>query len=384
MLIRQLEFVRDRNIEAFAWIGLSYFTNREYCKSKIVALHNPEKSQVKNIAKQAEQIRLSILLAREYYETSKVSSLATKPVLLYYSCMSLALAEILLKQDGRSSLDVSRSQHKHHGLEFSTSLQKDIPFADAANKLRVKPMKSGERYMGTYELWRRSARHLPIIGSETKVYVNNTQTKGPSIIYSSKDEELKNLDDAGVSLADCLLRLPMMARTLYINELATFFVPATLERFRYERDGSILSRTRIHPSDVNRFRRLLEQYHGHPSMVNCFEFHEISGNGLIIDVTNTEQYREVPFEYPNGINAVESEVSLCSESMRLNEFGNIYVSLFILSNIARYYPDVWIWHIENQTPLSLVAAEFCEKSAERMALMAYSELSRVAFLEKSD
>ena len=87
------------------------------------------------------------------------------------------------------------------------------------------------------------------------------------------------------------------------------------------------------------------------------------------------------FHFPSGLNLNTKMVYFGTDSMRMNEFGNIYLSLFMLSNLSRYYPDIWIKHIENHTSFSLVVSEFCEKAAERMALMAYSELSRTLYIE---
>jgi hypothetical protein len=53
--------------------------------------------------------------------------------------MNPALAEILLKQDGNSSLDKSRQQHKHHGLMFTFDENKDQDLATQAGALRASP-----------------------------------------------------------------------------------------------------------------------------------------------------------------------------------------------------------------------------------------------------
>src|SRR5258708_12744259 len=83
--------------------------------------------------------------------------------------MSLALAEILLKQSGEGSLDRAREHHRHHGLLFSDSRSGIISehFRTAATSLVAKPMismQNGPRRLGTFELWHQSAREYPYVG----------------------------------------------------------------------------------------------------------------------------------------------------------------------------------------------------------------------------
>jgi hypothetical protein len=104
--------------EAFAWANLRKYQNVEFVEREIISLHNLERQQQRNARKQARQLRYCLIQAREYFTAAKNVTLATKPTLQYYGIMCLALAEILLKQTGDSSLDRARQQHRHHGLLF--------------------------------------------------------------------------------------------------------------------------------------------------------------------------------------------------------------------------------------------------------------------------
>jgi hypothetical protein len=59
----------------------------------------------------------------------------------------------------------------------------------------------------------------------------------------------------------------------------------------------------------------------------------------------------------------------------LNEFGFIYVALFIAGNYARYYPDRWVSDVENSTPLALAIEELLAVAETRMPWLILSELS---------
>ena len=60
----------------------------------------------------------------------------------------------------------------------------------------------------------------------------------------------------------------------------------------------------------------------------------------------------------------------------LNEFGLLYVALFIASNYARYFPDRWMVDVEHGTPLALAVEELLALAATKAPLLALSELSR--------
>ena len=64
----------------------------------------------------------------------------------------------------------------------------------------------------------------------------------------------------------------------------------------------------------------------------------------------------------------------------LNEFGILYVGIYILGNYVRYFPDEWMSDVETASPLSLAARTFSEVVEERMALLTLSELSRSYFI----
>jgi hypothetical protein len=66
----------------------------------------------------------------------------------------------------------------------------------------------------------------------------------------------------------------------------------------------------------------------------------------------------------------------------MNEFGYLYLGLYILGNFARYFPDRWMPDVETGSPLALAAEEFMSMAEWRMALLTLSELSRAYFVPK--
>ena len=79
------------------WKNLRFFLNSNRTAKRIRELLKvPEGQHQANINKQADQIGYCIRQAEEYFNASSRVSLATRPLLLYYGCVSLSQALILL------------------------------------------------------------------------------------------------------------------------------------------------------------------------------------------------------------------------------------------------------------------------------------------------
>ena len=74
------------------------------------------------------------------------------------------------------------------------------------------------------------------------------------------------------------------------------------------------------------------------------------------------------------------EIRFLPSKTPLNEFGYLYVGLYILGNYARYFPDRWMTDVEAGSPLALAAEEFIAMAEWRMALLTLSELSETYFV----
>lgn len=173
--------------------------------------HNPPSSQHHNVQKQAQQIRHCLIQAQEYRDAAKFVSLATKPLLLYYSIMSLALAEILIKSDGNGSLDKARGEHAHHGLTLRTHPVKKGKFdlETVSKALTASPLAVAGIRRGTFDLWHRVAKGCPIVGKRTI-----STGKGTFYIYDEvfdpSAERMPLLPKNGFSFWDCLQGCPGM------------------------------------------------------------------------------------------------------------------------------------------------------------------------------
>jgi len=317
----------------------------------------------------------------QYYEASQNSELYTKPVFLYYACMWLAVAEFLFKGTGDVSLDRARGENKHHGLEFVIDSSKFTYDAlEFAEKLRAKPMISSGRYKGTFELWRQTARKMPLCGDFTEVFGMGNAT-GVRPLFHSEDRPPIPLESTGTSLIDCWGRIPFMVRPLTDCGWISDFLRTTITAISGGVENYITTSIMVHPCDPAKEIEFTERFLFDPNDIENINFTKFP-SGFSLQTKSPKvglglrrfDHRGA-VEFPDGCNYGD-QVWMYNGAIEYTEFENIYISLYILSNLSRYYPDFWIDHTTNHTLFSDLCDQFLSESAESIARLAYSELSR--------
>jgi len=317
--------------------------------------------------------------AKEYYDAAHSVSLATKPVLLYYCTMSLALAEILFKQDGGSSLDKARGENAHHGLTFqiNSTARKNQSFINVTNSLRAIPMSISGKRSGTFELWHSSSREYPILG---ELQIANTGDYASNLSYAAilkaDDIMLPKMPIRGLSLLDCVQRLPVMFSYLQHQEAQSLLVRGSVSASVY--DGISTVRLIIHPSKKEVLEGFYNEFRVHPSELEALKIFEMQ-NGVMLDFVtypNLQPQQKARYSIPISSCISKREVFFSSERGCLNEFGLFYVSIYIAGNYARYYPDKWLVDVDKANANALLIEELLYQSESRLPLLALSELSR--------
>ncbi|MEM7663037.1 MAG: YaaC family protein [Pseudomonadota bacterium] len=341
----------------FIWRMLRRYHDVDWVGGRIRQIHSLGRNEHKeNVLKQARQVKYCLKQAEEYFSAAKSVSIATQPVLLYYGVMSLAVAEYLLKSDGKSSLDANRSTHKHHGLELTDCGNTNaLKSEEVATIIRAKPFISQDERRGTFELWHREAREYPIIGKRTRKYTSSTEVTTEISGYPN-DRRIGEISSKGLSLADCFSALPFLAPIMYQLNLFPSYVRALNEIVEDHRTNIAILDVIIHPTDTNLVMNVADKFLFAPSEVGRVNIHEFkSGLGFRWTVSDGDR---VQARLPRSISYLAEETYFYADDHNLNEFGLIYVGLYILGNLARYYPDVWMWHIEKSSALAIVSDHF--------------------------
>lgn len=375
MILTDVKLIHERDVAKYAWGRIGKFQNVEFCTSRIVRNHRLPQSQIKNARNQAEEIKYCLNQAKEYAQAAASVSLATRPVLLYYSAMSMALAEILFKQTADSRLAKLREKHPAHGLVLRLA---GIPgcsdsLASSANRLIAIPQMSGAAdAIGTFEVWRKSARESPIGGNHTEQIANVEQSRYAMLLIG-EDKPLRRLPKQGLTLLDCLRELPYLADTLHGMGDYVRLVRTTITRKSGANSFSPLLVVVVHPSPPEVVAEFLNRCRFSPSRSNDVEIIMEGASQLVFTVNLPNASGS--FHLPSAISTSEELTYFSCSNIGLNEFGYLYAALHICGNFARYYPDIWLRHIEKSSDLCLAIDDLCAKSLERLPLLLLSELT---------
>lgn len=382
MILSNAVLVSDPDASRFAWAALARYQNVHFVRDRIIDIHELPRKQRSNAEKQAAQIRYCLIQAREYFEASKSVTLATKPNLLYYSIMSLAIPEVLYKQSGDSSLDRAREQHQHHGLTLKVrAAQKEQSLKEVAGTLRAEPYNVNGVGIGTFELWHRSAREMPLCGKRTSSFDNqNGAMTHYFALLMPNDQRLPLLPKHGLSLFDCIESLPYMTDFLSSFGLSAEMVRGRIEvssRFSSPDQPPISSTMSIivHPGDPDLIERFLGNIIIREDQLEKIKIQRVH-NAAIIKFEIDQLETPGAIDVPNGTMWTKEEFRLWPDKRPLNEFGYLYVALYIIGNYARYYPDKWLLDVETHSPLSLAIEALVRCVEHRVALLSYSEFSR--------
>lgn len=357
-----------------------HFQNVEMMANKIMARHHLDKKQRPFATRQASQIRHCLLQAREYFTASQSVSIATRPVLLYYATMSLALCEVLFKQDGDSRLEKLRERHNCHGLQLK--LASDIPTSMSLKELGAaigaKPQMGDTGPRGTFEAWHQTSAEPPLVGWREVTYPSSqSKASAFSVLMDGDDTRPAPLPRSGVSLLDCLIRLPRMSSILGYYGIASELVRATCSAHltaNTSADSFMSGYLEIitHPSTPLTFEEFGRFCRFSASTIPQLEVIELPENSARFRITYSRTSGDV--QLPWSIADSTDMTWFSTRKEFLNEFGLYYVCLHILGNVARYYPDKWLAHIEQHTALAVISESLLDIASERLPLLLLSEL----------
>lgn len=374
MIITEITKVNTGNISDYAWNRITQFHNSDFTTSLIARLHQLDKKQHPNARKQAEQIKCCLIQAREYFQSARAVSLATKPVLLYYCVMSLALAEALLKQSGESRLGRLRAEHNCHGLTLGLTADPtptDTFSAAALKMVATTQRKDALHAKGTFEIWRRSAREYPIAGSSLTTVAGGQLTKFEMLMVP-EDKAPPDLGGKPISLYTCIVNLPYMADVLRRWGTQLQMVRSTISREIDSISGNTFLSIIVHPNSPDLIDKFGSLFRAQASLINSIDISELaSGYALRVDAKGGHH-----FSLPHGTTIFEDETYFACSTENLGEFGFLYAALHMLGNFSRYYPDMWVKHIEMNSPLANVVDELCRSALDRLPLLILSELTR--------
>lgn len=331
-----------------------------------------------------QQLRYCLVQAKEYFDAATAVSLPTKAVQMYYCCMSLALAQILWRGTGDNSLDRMRQQHAHHGLEFSLPSKMPADFVEAATQMRARPSIQARGRFGTFEVWHRLARQFPLIGINASISTTGTEHTRVETLLAGRDERMPLVPECGLSFLDCVESTPGMAMHLGGTGARTKLVRATIGR-RVQDEGNgnaqVTYQIIVHPAQRALIDQLRESIGVDP---NCIGYVDVTDFPSGFRLRWTHHVPDIVYDVsaPEGFCVSPVEAFLLDNDIPLNEFGYIYVGLYICGMYARYYPDLWQREIGLSSNLSLCIEHFLEMAQERLPLLTLMDIEQTYYVPR--
>lgn len=368
--------VRDQSLHS--WQLLGRFLNVEETTRKLQFLHQVPQKHIPNIKKQAEQIRYCLIQAREYRNAAMVATLATRPTLLYYSVLSLATAQVLFKGTGELSLDRAREKHRHHGLTFrpiSTMKETEL-FPELASRLISVPLEISGSQSGSFALWHKYSRELPIFGART-VLEGEGRTESIRIIFDSEDIPFCEIPKTGYSFLDIVKASPCMMSHLGSSGVASRVIRAKVSD-TLRMDGVLDVSIVVHPAPQDILAEALEGF-----LFNAYAVERIKYTQFRSGISLKFQYQpsdNLECRFPQAVTWNDSDIRFIPRDVFLNEFGLFYYGLHMLGSYSRYFQDYWMRDVESSNLMSHLIEIFLSYAEWRCALLTVAELDHTYYI----
>lgn len=260
MIITQVHEVTNHDINAYAWHRLRLYRNPEFTTAHLIKLHQVPANHAKNVARQANEIRFCLTQAEEYLTSASRASMATRPVLMYYGLMSLALAEILVKKNGDHRLAKLREAHASHGLTLRVlgSIDQSARLSEIVERLesQVQFRQAGVPY-GTFDVWRSEVRECPVPATITNVHVIGARSTGVRAMLGGDDSPPALPTKGNYSFLEAIQGLPQFHSLLGHLGITPLTVRATLtSELDPEGNGKLV--LVVHPTNQEALNKLYE------------------------------------------------------------------------------------------------------------------------------
>ena len=370
------EWITTENIPSEAWRRILEYANLEFSKSAISDLHGPpiNKNLKQNYQKQAQQIRVSILQSKEYFDAASASTLFTSPNHLYYGMVSLASAIMLLRGSGDKALDRLRqvSSNKHHGLNLSTNVN-TTTCKDGLTILDnsfVEVLQKGF-FTNWYETLPSKFEQYGIVKEKKgRVTVATRVNKGYEILLNSGEIIGKKY-----SLLGLFARLPDVLR-----DLARYghTVPASRSNFETiinKKDKTRKLEWRIHgaPNPVA-LELILEKFKSPLDAIDQWECTDYENQtGCIVHCTFKDQNKII--QYPSSRENINNDEILYEMTLDTLEIVDAYMAAYALSMLSRYYPDYWISCLESHCMAANAIEHFVFVMSKKFPVLALKLLT---------
>ncbi|NMT62192.1 YaaC family protein [Marinobacter orientalis] len=370
-----MEWITTDNVEKETWRRLLEFANDEFSIAKIEERHGPiNKKNEKNYKKQATQIRLCLLQAKEYLDSCRNSSLITSPNLLYYSSVSLCSATMLINGTGNKSLDYLRAHGKAKNHGFSKVVE-EKNFSEKTNLLNQVFLKIEKE--GFFKEWyetmpKTEAQHTQFIQSD----LDQGTLTGITSLGSSTFVSFEAFLDQAVSLIDLIKRIPDLSEDL--RRLGIETPNSRMSEMIVNNNGHLQRSWNIHNcySEAH-LNGILSEFVVHENPEKISFKTQISSNKKSA-IVSISYKNDTPLKYssPESRWTTQGRTYCYPGGLEVPEIVDCFGILYLLGMICRYYPDLWITTIDRHAISSKIIENTIETMKQKFPILALEILSK--------
>lgn len=354
MIINFKEVISEKPTKQI-WKELRYFLDINMVSKKIRKIHDIEDGKHQsNIKKQAQQINYSLRQAEEYFHASSQVDLATRPLLLYYGAVSLSQALMLLKLDGKFSIDFLREnqKHRHHGLELKIpQINMESPNS-FLKSIYCKVHTNDGNPWGHFPLFYKSLVNSSFF-INMKIKHNNANLIKPSPIKSADLLDLDNLSSQRISVYKLIKELPDLFFNLFSFDISPSLCRGEFKIEQLKNTKNNICNLYVNGVTEKEKNKLLNHYENHRD--HCFDFSvDDFGNHLILKWNlDFEKIKNETYYLPDIIDDIHNNKFLITNPKEyIIEPASHLIILFSLGMLARYYPDKWVKAIDENIKIA--------------------------------
>src|ERR1700722_2684041 len=373
-----MEWIVTDDISRETWRRILEFSNIELSVEEIARRHGPINSESRdNYRKQARQVRVCALQAKEYFDAATTASLITRPNHAYYCAVSVASMMMLILGDGTRALDFLRTKPSNtkHGLKFSTG----CTAKSAAVGLSLVENSFAEiDAAGQFANWYST---LPtVVGMHAVTSRAAAAPTGATIrslggVGQSTVPTIGSLVGVKRSILDLIKYLPDLSGHLY-----RYGIEAPRSRSGHTIDVSnshTLHTWFLHWAGSIAVREaLLEEFEVDPNCGLNFTIHRDDATlGAFEKLTWAPPAPLPSFSWPSCRETLNHDAITYLNMQDGHEIVDLYIIAYQLSMVARYYPDLWISCIESQCKAAKLIEGAVDLIMKKLPILALSILS---------
>lgn len=371
-----MDWIVTDDISQETWRRLLEFANIELAVNEIERRHGlaTSKSLSANYVKQAKQVRVSVLQAKEYFEAASESSLFTSANHAYYGMVAIASMMMLILGDGKRALDFLRRDPKnsHHGLSFSTG----STAADASIGLSLVSKTYAEICSaGHFANWYSTLPRRGIVAGISETAVEGGSRTSYVTIGTYETKPISDIAGTKKSILDILKYFPDLNRDLSRYGVAVPSSRTTHTVFN-EKNGKIHHTWLVHGAGTPQaLEAVLSQFRAPAAHATCFSYNfEENAVGGIVKFSFSRGDK-VEFSWPTARDTLNHDTISYAEELDLHEIADCYLVAYQLSMLSRYFPDLWIGCIESHCKAAKLIEQAVDILLKKFPILALSMLT---------